>query len=686
MNREERRQRGSRTLAGAGRGSPVIRIILPLLLVILSFTAASAQTQRRPLAPNIKGTVGLFRTNSAEIMPKDTFTLGLATEIFVADGFLVTDAKTKRMVSTFHLSWVPWWRDLEWNDYGIGAEVAVAPMWSAVTVKGVDPNQVDPAKIALVQVTGVNASLKFSFTNPNEDHKREFSGYLGLFYHLPSDANDIALKFGEASYEVSIGGTWDIAAPSDVDPSKRNIPLRFHLNTGYQWNGYKGRKTFLSDTTPGGNPNDLADPTNTILRFALGRPESNIIPVRIGGEYVVRRFLTLFMEWGLDGITGGPPGFGFFDSPQRLGTGIRFYPTKQFVATVGGEFALVQNPDPDVYIDPDWNLILQVAYLGLPEPPPPPIPLIEPQERAIIAVTKGKIAGYVRDKETFEPLGRAVVRYPDRGLTDQITDKDTGAFTSYEFDAGPVEVECVAETYPSPGRITVEVIPGQTTLSECLLERPKEAPPAFAVFQGTVRDEDGNLIAGQVIIEGRQERADTEAGIGAFKFTFSPGNFAATASAPGHFDETFKFELVADQMLVHDFILKKKPVIQKKKFVEVKEDRLEISQTILFVTGKATILEQSFPILSEVAAALRDRPELKIEIGGHTDSRGSDAVNKKLSQARADSVRKWLIDKGGIAADRLTAVGYGESVPLVSPDDTELKRAKNRRVEFRILQ
>lgn len=651
------------------------------------FTAApaAAQTQRRPLAPDISGSVGLFRTHSAEIMPKDTFTLGLATEIFVADGFLVPDAKTKRLSSTFHLSYVPYWRDLEWNDYGLGLELAIAPMWSAVTVNGADPNQVDTQKIRLIQITGLSANLKLAFTNPNEDHKREFSGYFGLFAQIPSEANDIGLKFGQSSYELSLGGTWDLAAPSDVDPNQRNIPLRFHLNVGYQWNGYKGSKTFLSPTTPGGNPDPRADPTNTILRFALHRPDSNLIPIRLGSEYVVRRFLTLFLEWGLDGIMSGPPGFSFGQSPQRLGVGIRFYPTKQLVATVGGEFALVQNPDPQVAIDPDWNLILQVAYLGLPEPPPPPIPLIEPQERQIIAVTRGKIAGYVRDKESFEPLGRAVVRYPDRGLTDQLTDRDTGAFTSYEFDAGSVELECVAEGYPTPGKATVEVIAGQTTLTECLVARPKAAPPSLAVFQGTIRDEDGNLIAGEVAIGGRQERATTEAGIGAFKFTFSPGNFQATASATGYFDDTFKFELVADQMLVHDFILKKKPVIQKKKFVEIKDDRLEISQTILFVTGKAKLLEQSFPILGEIAQILKDNPNLRIEIGGHTDSRGSDTINQKLSQARADEVRKWLIQKGGIEEGRLTAVGYGESVPLVTPDDTELKRAKNRRVEFRVM-
>ncbi len=84
--------------------------------------------------------------------------------------------------------------------------------------------------------------------------------------------------------------------------------------------------------------------------------------------------------------------------------------------------------------------------------------------------------------------------------------------------------------------------------------------------------------------------------------------------------------------------------------------------------------------MNEVAQALADNPTIKVEVGGHTDSQANDAFNLKLSQRRSESVRTYLI-KRGIAADRMTAKGYGENVPLAD-NRTADGRAQNRRVEF----
>ena len=75
---------------------------------------------------------------------------------------------------------------------------------------------------------------------------------------------------------------------------------------------------------------------------------------------------------------------------------------------------------------------------------------------------------------------------------------------------------------------------------------------------------------------------------------------------------------------------------------------------------------------------------MSIEIGAYTDDRGSDALNQNLSQKRAESVRSYLLGKG-IAADKLTAKGYGEASPIASNDTAE-GRAENRRVEFVIVK
>lgn len=99
-----------------------------------------------------------------------------------------------------------------------------------------------------------------------------------------------------------------------------------------------------------------------------------------------------------------------------------------------------------------------------------------------------------------------------------------------------------------------------------------------------------------------------------------------------------------------------------------------------FQTGKAVILPVSQGVLDQVAQSLVDNPDVNVEVGGHTDSQGSEAANLRLSQARADAVRQYLIGKG-VAAARITAKGYGEGSP-VADNTTAAGRAANRRVEL----
>lgn len=114
--------------------------------------------------------------------------------------------------------------------------------------------------------------------------------------------------------------------------------------------------------------------------------------------------------------------------------------------------------------------------------------------------------------------------------------------------------------------------------------------------------------------------------------------------------------------------------------VEVTREAIRIHQKIHFEFDKAVIRSVSFPILNTVAQVLQDYPDIHVEIQGHTDSRGRDEYNMRLSQERAEAVRTYLIERG-IAANRLTARGYGESRPIES-NRTSSGRAANRRVEF----
>jgi OOP family OmpA-OmpF porin len=119
---------------------------------------------------------------------------------------------------------------------------------------------------------------------------------------------------------------------------------------------------------------------------------------------------------------------------------------------------------------------------------------------------------------------------------------------------------------------------------------------------------------------------------------------------------------------------------KKYNLVVVTEDKIELKQTVFFDTRRATIKRVSFPLLSEVAQALKDNPTIQVEIQGHTDSQGSDRANLRLSQKRAESVRSYLVQKG-VARDRMVPKGYGETVPIADNRTAE-GRSQNRRVEF----
>lgn len=111
----------------------------------------------------------------------------------------------------------------------------------------------------------------------------------------------------------------------------------------------------------------------------------------------------------------------------------------------------------------------------------------------------------------------------------------------------------------------------------------------------------------------------------------------------------------------------------------------QVIRGVNFEFDSAVLTAESKEILKDTATALKSMsdPNLLVEIGGHTDGQGSESYNRRLSQARAESVRQYLIVRG-VPPDQLTAKGYGASQPLTD-NDSEEGRAENRRVEFRIV-
>jgi outer membrane protein OmpA-like peptidoglycan-associated protein len=121
--------------------------------------------------------------------------------------------------------------------------------------------------------------------------------------------------------------------------------------------------------------------------------------------------------------------------------------------------------------------------------------------------------------------------------------------------------------------------------------------------------------------------------------------------------------------------------LQRRK-ATIQNDRI-VTEPIYFETAKAIIKEDSKTIVDEVAELLHANPNMIVKIEGHTDDMGEAPYNLDLSDRRTKAVKEYLVQKG-IATERLETMGFGEQQPIAD-NKTNAGRAKNRRVEFKIL-
>lgn len=152
------------------------------------------------------------------------------------------------------------------------------------------------------------------------------------------------------------------------------------------------------------------------------------------------------------------------------------------------------------------------------------------------------------------------------------------------------------------------------------------------------------------------------------------GPFIVEINADGYFFTNLPLVFQADStLLIRNVSLQKMSTGSK-----------IVVENILFDTGKATLLPQSFVELNKLARLLNDNEEIRIEVSGHTDNTGSANLNKRLSRSRAESVRAYLRERG-IDASRMEFEGYGFDRPIES-NDTREGRAANRRVEIEVIE
>ncbi|MCC7050197.1 MAG: OmpA family protein, partial [Bacteroidia bacterium] len=152
-------------------------------------------------------------------------------------------------------------------------------------------------------------------------------------------------------------------------------------------------------------------------------------------------------------------------------------------------------------------------------------------------------------------------------------------------------------------------------------------------------------------------------------------NYGIAVKAEGYLFHSENFDLPATadyQEVVKDVALKNISVGNK-----------IVLKNIFFDTNKSTLRPESTSELERLIKLLNDVPNMRIEISGHTDNKGSADYNQKLSESRAHAVVEYLVGKG-IISSRLEYKGYGLTQPI-STNDTEEGRQENRRTEFKIL-
>jgi len=208
--------------------------------------------------------------------------------------------------------------------------------------------------------------------------------------------------------------------------------------------------------------------------------------------------------------------------------------------------------------------------------------------------------------------------------------------------------------------------------------KPEDLPANVIVLYGTVTSKtDDKPLKAKVSVVSQQGKSvktkvDEELYMSNLK---SPGSYTVTVAAPGYIAEQENIELLTAEAKKLQLNFALQPIAVGAR-VNLKN--------VLFKQSKAEMLESSYPQLNMVVDLMKQNPDIKIRLEGHTDNRGVAKHNLRLSKMRVEAVEDYLVSKG-IASKRIKGKGYGGSRPIADNDDPELRKL-NRRVEFTIIK
>lgn len=645
------------------------KVLMLTLLLIFYYTLIHSA----PIAPSLNGKTGVVRTLSVRNLIQGSFDVNYHATYFQTKDFLSTN--TEDIMKSF----------------------------GGMTAIGI--GLADWAELSLL-IDGVATSFTNKYTGVDDFYQTFGDLEPGLKFGYMSDAGlgvgvDFFARFltniNKVGYQfdaTSFGGRFLITL--DLDAAE-NVPLRFHLNVGY-YKDHSDRLTLPNRIEPDA-AYAIGFPYESVEEYAGRILHDDQVLGAVALEIPVDE-ITAFVEYTtrqiLDTNNNNVPSLSYNKSPQVITPGLRFTPVRGFAIDLACDLGLSKPASLPLTVKdtsetklrnvrgavPQWNAVIGFSYSFLPgaaiqivkEVAPPP--------------SKGKITGMVTDASTQMPVGEAIIEMKGTGLTNLSTDPETGMYTTPELPGGEVELIVRKEGYLQQSA-KVNVLIGQTVTQDFKLQKEVK----IGAIYGRVTDSTGKPLAAVISLNVPSiPPGASKVETGEYFMKIPPGEYQVTATVQGFKSVTKPATVKHGFKTRIDFVLEQEvapppppaPVpIEKKSKVYIEKEKIVITETIHFETGKAVILPISYSILNAVAEVLKQNPNIKVRVEGHTDSIGSDELNLRLSQARADAVMKYLISQG-IEPSRLEAKGYGETMPIAD-NATPEGRAKNRRVEFTII-
>ena len=290
------------------------------------------------------------------------------------------------------------------------------------------------------------------------------------------------------------------------------------------------------------------------------------------------------------------------------------------------------------------------------------------------------VKGTITDKETGEPVHAEILfaaLETDSLMHRIFSDPETGKYTITFEDKMNVEMTVSAENYYNySSELLLEKTIGQEEVKNIELEK---SVIAYTLSGKVTEENSGDIIPAELALfrpgeDDALEVCYADSATGKYSLTvYEPGPFLLEVNADGYFFRNMPLQFHPDTTLR----------VRNIELQPMSKGASIVVENILFTTGKATLRAESYGPLNRLVRLLRENPSVRIEVSGHTDNTGSASLNKRLSRARALTVKRYL-ESQGIALERIEYEGYGFDRPI-APNTTAEGRAQNRRVEIEVI-